>query len=102
MAIAGLPAGAHAPWIFLSMVEVPAGLDPALPNGGFVPVHGPTLDGQQFAQMLEPVGTAPRVVPAPNTNNLNPITCKNAAVSAASLPIPKPSGVSTTELFLSP
>src|SRR5882762_7468810 len=102
MAIAGLPSGRPAPWIFVSMVGVPPGVVPALPNGGFVPVHGPTLDGQQFAQMLEPVGTAPRVVPAPNTNNLNPITCKNAAVSAASLPIPKRSGVSTTELFLSP
>jgi len=102
MAIAGLPSGAPKPWIFVSMVGVPPGALPALPNGGFVPVHGPTLDGQQFAQMLESAGTAPRVVPEPHTNNLNPITCQNAAVSPAGLPIAKRSGVATSELFLTP
>jgi hypothetical protein len=102
MAIAGLPAGAPAPWIFLSMQEVPPGLIPALPKGGFVPVHGPTLDGQQFAQLLQPVGTSPRVVPPPHTNNLNPITCNNAAVSPASLPIDKRNGVATADLFVTP
>jgi hypothetical protein len=102
MAIAGLPAGAHAPWIFLSMVEVPAGVDPNLPNGGFEPVHGPTLDGQQFAQMLEPEGSLPRVVPVPHTDNLNPIACENAAVSPASLPIANRAGVSTADLFATP
>jgi hypothetical protein len=99
MAIAALPSGARAPWIFLSMLKVPPGVVPALPNGGFVPVHGPTLDGQQFAQMLEPFGRLPRVVPKPHTNNLNPITCKNAAVSLASLPIAGRSGVSTADVF---
>ena len=100
MAIAGLPSGAPAPWIFLSMVKVPAGVVPALPNGGFAPVHGPTLDGnQQFAQMLQPFGTNPRVVPDPHTNNLNPITCKNATVSPSSLPIADRNGVATAELF---
>src|SRR5262249_22484011 len=73
-----------------------------LPNGGFVPVHGPALDGQQFAEMLEPAGTAPRVVPEPHTNNLNPITCQNAAASPTSLPIAKRAGVATAELFLNP
>jgi len=102
MAIAGLPSGAPAPWIFVSILGVPPGVIPALPNGGFVPVHGPTLDGQQFAQMLAPAGVTPRVVPQPHTNNLNQITCRNAAVSPASLPIPNRSGVSTTELFLTP
>ena len=102
MAIAGLPAGAHAPWIFLSMQKVPPGFVPALPNGGFVPVHGPTLDGQQFAQMLEPAGTNPRVVPTPQTNNLNPITCKSAAVSSISLPIAQRTGVATASLFVNP
>lgn len=52
MAIAGLPSGAVAPWIFLSMAEVPEGIVPSLPNGGFVPVNGPTLGGEQFAQRL--------------------------------------------------
>src|ERR1700733_7015513 len=72
MAIAGLPANAPAPWIFLSILGDR--------KGHFGPAHGPTLDGaQQFAQMLTPAGSAgPRVVPEPHTNNLNPITCKNA------------------------
>src|SRR5271156_895277 len=79
MAIAGLPTTAPAPWIFLSMLGDHA--------GHFGPAHGPTLDGNlQFAQMLNPAGTNPRVVPEPHTNNLNPITCKNAAVSATTLP----------------
>jgi hypothetical protein len=100
MAIAGLPAGKPAPWIFLSMRNLHPGDLPALPNGGLVPVPGPTLDGQQFAQMLEPDGSVPRVLPEPHTNNLNPITCKNAAVSTTSLPIAKRTGVSTADLFV--
>jgi len=93
MAIAGLPASAPAPWIFLSIVGDRA--------GHFFPAHGPTLDGsdQQFAQMLNPVGTTPRVVPEPHTNNLNPITCKNAAVSPTSLPIAVRRGVATFTVF---
>jgi hypothetical protein len=96
MAIAGLPASAPAPWIFLSIVGDRA--------GHFFPAHGPTLDGsdQQFAQMLNPVGTNPRVVPEPHTNNLNPITCKNAAVSATSLPIAVRQGVATFTVFATP
>jgi hypothetical protein len=102
MAITGLPAGAPAPWIFLSFVKVPPGLDPSLPNGGFDPVQSPTLDGQQFALMLEPAGQIPRVVPEPHTNNLNPITCKNAAVPTAIPPVAERSGVATAELFVNP
>jgi hypothetical protein len=82
------------------MLGVPPGVVPSLPNGGFVPVHGPTLDGQQFAQMLMPAGTVPRVIPAPHTNNLSPITCKNAAVSTTSLPIVNRSGVATADVFV--
>jgi hypothetical protein len=95
MAIAGLPAVAPAPWIFLSLLGDHA--------GHFGPAHGPTLDGNlQFAQMLNPVGAAPRVVPEPHTNNLNPITCKNAAVSATSLPIAQRNGVATSAAFATP
>src|ERR1700675_100384 len=73
MAIAGLPDPAPAPWIFLSMLGDHA--------GHFVRARGPTLDGdQEFAQMLNPAGTSPRVVLAPHTHNLNPITSKNAAL----------------------
>ncbi|MGB8478821.1 MAG: hypothetical protein WCE63_08270 [Acidobacteriaceae bacterium] len=102
MAIAGLPAGAPEPWIFLSMLNVPAGFAPALPNGGFVPVNGPTLDGQQFAQMLQAAGAVPRVLPTPHTNNLNSITCRNAAVPGTSLPIAQRNGVATADLFITP
>ena len=96
MAIAALPASAPAPWIFLSIVGDRA--------GHFFPAHGPTLDGsdQQFAQMLNPVGTNPRVVPEPHTNNLNPITCRNAAVSPTSLPIAVRRGVATFTVFATP
>jgi len=95
MAIAGLPANASKPWIFLSILGDR--------KGHFGPAHGPTLDGDlQFAQMLNPSGTDPRVVPEPHTNNLNPITCKNAAVSATSLPIAERRGVSTSAAFATP
>jgi hypothetical protein len=100
MAIAGLAAGEQPPWIFLSMLNLHPGELPAFPNGKVLPVPGPTLDGQQFAQMLEPDGSVPRVVPEPHTNNLNPITCRNAAVSTASLPIALRAGVSTADLFV--
>lgn len=83
------------------MAEVPPGFDPDCPKGGFCAVHGPTLDGKQFAQMLEPEETVPRVVPEPHTNNLNQITCKNAA-APASPPIADRSGVSTADLFINP
>jgi hypothetical protein len=94
MAIAGVPAGAQAPWIFLSMLR--------LPNGLVVPVRGPTLDGQQTAQMFNPGGGDLQVVPVPHTNNLNPITCKNAAAPDTSFPIGARSGLSTTDLFVNP
>src|ERR1700733_12639346 len=95
MAFAGLPNAAPAPWIFLSMLGDHA--------GHFGPAHGPTLDGNlQFAQMLTPAGTNPRVVPEPHTNNLNPITCKNAAVSATSLPLAQRNGVATFTVFATP
>lgn len=91
MAIMGLPSGAPSPWIFLAMTRTL--------NGDFVPVPGPALNGQQFAQMLAPGGAAPRVVPVPHPNNRNPITCKNAAVPTATLPVSETSGSSTADLF---
>jgi hypothetical protein len=101
MAIAGLPAGAPAPWIFLSMAFLPPGTPGAPPNGGFVPVPSPTLDGPQFALMLLKGGSVPRVVPVPHTNNLNPITCKNNAAPVG-LPVAERKGVTTADLFVNP
>jgi hypothetical protein len=106
MAIMGLPAGASAPWIFLSMLNLLPNLSidllPNLSNGIFVALPGATLDGEQFAQMLNPVDSASRVVPAPHANNLNPITCRNAAVLLHALPISERNGASTAELFAAP
>lgn len=99
MALAGLSAGKPAPWIFLAMINIHPGVIPAFPNGKVIPLNGPTLDGVQFAQMLQPDTIFPRVVPQPTTNNLNPITCQSAAVSATSLPISSRSGVSTSVLL---
>lgn len=104
MAIMALPPDdAPEPWIFLAMLFLPPQLLPPplaaqMPNGGFVPVHGATLDGKQFAQMLQPEGATPRVVPVPHTNNLAPITCINAAVPANGPPIPRRKGVATADL----
>jgi hypothetical protein len=95
MAVMGTPANAPEPWIFLAMANVPQA-------GGFIPVPSPTLDGQQAAQMLEFASASLRVTPAPNTNNLNPATCKNAAVPTANIPVSNRLGVSTSELFLLP
>ena len=102
MAIMGLPAGAPQPWIFLSMLNLPPGAVPSLPNGGFVPVHGPALDGQQFAELLNPAGAAQRVVPVPHTNNLMPITCMNAALPIPGPPVAERRGSSTADLFVNP
>jgi hypothetical protein len=99
MAIMGLPADRAEPWIFLSMAPIPAGVSPLLPNGGFIPVHGPALDGTQFAQMLDPGASGNKVVPKPSPNNLNPTTCQHAALPQ---PVPEPAkrkGVSTADLF---
>ena len=93
MAIAGIPDGPPEPWIFLAMRNL---------SGTVTAVHGPTLDGQQFAEMLEPGGASFQVVPQPHTNNLNPITCKNALVSTTSLPIAIRAGDSTADVFVNP
>jgi hypothetical protein len=100
MSIMGVPTGAPGPWMFLAMLRVGPGIDPSLPNGGYVPVPGPTLDGLQFTEMLNFAGTNPRVVPAPHTNNLNPITCaNNAANPTAGPPIAGRSGSATADVF---
>jgi hypothetical protein len=102
MAIMGIPPGSPAPWIFLSMRNLHAGDVPTLPNGAVVPVSGPVLDGQQTAEMLAPVGSARGVIPEPHTNNLNPVTCRNAAVPTANIPIDMRKGLATSTLFVNP
>lgn len=102
MAIAGLPANAGNPWIFLSMAIPPPGTVPGLPSGAFAPVPSPTLEGPQFAIMLLKGGSVPRVLPAPHTNNLNPITCRNNAAQPVGLPVAQRKGVTTADLFVNP
>jgi mono/diheme cytochrome c family protein len=63
-------------------------------------VHGSGTTAD-FFHGFRPAAT-PRVVPEPHTNNLNPITCKNAAASATSLPIAQRDGVATSAVFATP
>jgi hypothetical protein len=82
------------PWIFIAMQKVPVG-------GGqfaFVPVPGPTLDGAEVAQMLNFRG-GPQVVPAPVTNNQNPITCRHAAFQEPPQPAGERQGVATAQFI---
>jgi hypothetical protein len=82
------------PWIFIAMQKVPVG-------GGqfaFVPVPGPTLDGAQVAQMLSFRG-GQQVVPAPATNNQNPITCRHAAFQKPPQPVGERKGVATAQFI---
>jgi hypothetical protein len=71
MAVMGL--NAPEPWIFVSMLKVPVG-----DQFAFQPVPEPTLDGSQVAEMLSFRGSQ-HMIPAPATNNQNPITCRHAA-----------------------
>jgi hypothetical protein len=82
------------PWIFIAMQKVPVG------DGkfAFVQVSSPTLDGAQVAQMLNFRG-GPQVVPAPVTNNQNPITCRHAAFQKPPQPTSERKGVATAEFL---
>jgi len=91
MAVMGLPQGQAAPWIFVSMLRV----SPT----AYVAVPSPTLDGTQFAEMLTPIGSVPRVQPTPHTNNMAPITCRSATGGPASFPLAGRQGVATADIF---
>jgi mono/diheme cytochrome c family protein len=90
MSVAGVPANAPKPWIFVSMV---------LTQQGYVAVPSPTLDGVRTAIALKAAGSPNRVVPMPVTNNGAPITCKSAALGPNALPVSARQGVSTADLF---
>ncbi len=81
------------PWIFIAMVKPAPGV--------VLPVQGPTLDGAQFAQMLSRRTADGRleVVPAPVTNNQNPITCRHAALQKPPQPVGERKGVATAEFI---
>ena len=100
MAIMTLPRDAPEPWMFLSMVEVPPGVAPQLPKGGFVPVRSPALDGAPFTEALTARGGF-AVEPDPAPNNLNPITCEHGALTPP-LAVAARKGAATAELFNSP
>ncbi len=102
MAVMGLPGDAGAPWIFLSMLRVGPGQSPEAPQGGYVAVRGPMLDGTLFAEMLTPIGDTPRVQPTPHTNNLAPATCATAMFGPAVLPVASRQGVSTADILANP
>ena len=85
MAVMGL--AEPEPWIFIAMAKLPDTSGQLV----FVPVPGPTLDGAQVAQMLNFRG-GPQVVPAPVTNNQNPITCRHAAFQKPPQPVERTQG----------
>ncbi len=99
MAVMGLPANASAPWMFVSMLGVPAGVSPDAPQGGYIGVRSPMLDGVRFAEALTPIGDDPRVTPTPHGNNQAPITCRSAMMGPAALPVASRQGVATAEIF---
>ncbi|WP_246787930.1 hypothetical protein [Bradyrhizobium sp. CCBAU 53421] len=78
------------PWVFVSMLRVP--------QAGLIPVPGPTLDGLHAAQMFSIVGGT-HVLPKPVTNNLNPVTCRHAALQSPPLPVENRKGVSTADFI---
>jgi hypothetical protein len=92
MAVMGL--NAPEPWIFIAMQKIPIGDGKVV----FVPVSGPMLDGAQVAQMLSFRG-GQQVVPAPVTNNQNPITCRHAAFQKPPQPVSERKGVATAEFI---
>ena len=96
MAIAGLPAGAPAPWIFLSLLGDHA--------GHFGPAHGPTLDGNlQFAQMLTAAGTSiPAWSPSRTPTISTPSPARTQQSRPTSLPIAQRNGVATFTVFATP
>src|SRR5262249_33859689 len=51
MTVTALSAGLSSSWIFLPIFDVPPNTDPSRPKGGFVPLHGPALDGHHYAQL---------------------------------------------------
>ncbi|MBX9651129.1 MAG: hypothetical protein K2X57_29170 [Xanthobacteraceae bacterium] len=99
MAVMGLPAEGSRPWIFLSMARLDRDISPTLKAGDFIPVHGPAMDGSQFAQMLNPGSAGNAVVPAPSANNGSAITCRHAALPVPAPPVAERKGVATAELF---
>jgi hypothetical protein len=102
MAVTGLPANEAAPWMFVSMLGVPAGVSPEAPQGGYIGVRSPMLDGVHFAEALTAIGTDPRVTPPPHGNNLAAITCRNAMMGPTALPEATRRGVASAEIFADP
>jgi len=95
LAIMGLADHGPEPWVFLATARLVPHIDQLFA------VRGPALDGRQLAQALAVKDTPHQVAPTPATNNLNPITCKNAGLlfGAELLPVSARKGVSTAELF---
>lgn len=90
-AVMALPGGPE-PWIFVALAKF---------GGPFMPVPNPALDGKQTAQMLSLLDSE-MIIPAPVTNNLNPITCRSALAfppGAPPLPAAERKGVSTADFL---
>jgi hypothetical protein len=95
-------------WIFMAMANLKKHpeIDPHSPHSGFIALHAPTLDGQQYAEMFSENNTLQnRVVPTPYANNgVNRvghfmITCQNAANPVAEPPIDQRIGYATADIL---
>jgi hypothetical protein len=100
MTVTALSAGLSSSWIFLPIFNVPPGIDPSRPDGGFVPMRGPALDGHNYAQLFNAAANQYKVVPAPYTNNRGRRTCKHAALPIPGPPIDDRSGADTALLLM--
>ena len=100
MAITALSDVHDRAWVFLSMANVLPGIERSMPQGGFVPVHGPALDGHHFAQLFNAAANQHMVFPMPYPNNgTGSFTCVNAALPIPGPPIDERLGVSTAPLM---
>ena len=63
-----------------------------LPERRILRLHGPTLDGKQFAQMLQPEGNVPRVVPEPPTQIISSRLLARTLPRPAACPLPSGPG----------
>jgi hypothetical protein len=84
----------------MAMANVLPDIDSSMPQGGFVPLHGPALDGHHIEQLFNAAATQNKVFPTPYTNNdFGSITCRHAGLPIPGPPIDQRLGFSTAPLM---
>lgn len=95
MALAGVHLGAE-PWIFMPLGHGPDGVWKPVPGAALI--QPPDAPATNYAEMLN-FQTAKTVVPAPDTRNLDPITCQHNTSKEAPPDLNGKGGTSTSVLF---